>query len=184
MELVPRMAEAPPAGYLAFVERHLAPLAADAARVLGADGDVDALRTAVLADVARRWRWLELLRTRLGRPEAAEAYTSRAFARRAQRWPRPSEEDDGVDFAVWAGDAGPAGPPPRGPARMSVAVRIAPTLVGPARTNFGAEVEAAIAWNGAYHTARRRRWIAQAVLVFVAVAVFMRLYQDAGLGFA
>src|SRR5439155_5063233 len=69
-----------------FVARHLEPLRRDAARVVGDEEDADRLYPDVLADVAARWGWLELLRTRLGRVGAAETYLHQAFVRRSERW--------------------------------------------------------------------------------------------------
>ncbi len=84
--MLPRMPDEVPAGYVAFVARHLEPLRRDAARVVGGDEDADRLYPDVLADVAARWGWLELLRTRLGRVGAAETYLHQAFVRRSERW--------------------------------------------------------------------------------------------------
>jgi hypothetical protein len=82
----PHFAAEPPPGYIAFVARHLDPLRSQAAQVVGVGQDADQLYPDVLMDVATRWGWLELARTRLHRPDAAERYLRRAFARRAQRW--------------------------------------------------------------------------------------------------
>lgn len=100
------MDDEPPPGYVAFVAQHLEPLRRDAAGVVGDERDADLLYPDVLSDVAARWRWLELLRTRLGRPGAAETYLGRAFARRSQVW--RAERDPGPQIEVWPGE-----PPPR-----------------------------------------------------------------------
>ena len=79
--VLPRMPDEAPAGYIAFVARHLEPLRRDAARVVGDEEDADRLYPDVLADVAARWGWLELLRTRLGGPAPPKhTCTRRSYA--------------------------------------------------------------------------------------------------------
>jgi hypothetical protein len=97
----------PPDGYVAFVERHLAELRREAARVVGDERDADKLYPAVLTDVAARWRWLDL-RHRLRQPQAGERYLRLALARRSQHW--RAEQMFPVEVQVWRPDApAPAG---------------------------------------------------------------------------
>jgi hypothetical protein len=108
VQVLPRMAGEAPPGYVAFVARHLEPLRRDAARVVGDESDADQLYPDVLTDVAARWSWLELMRTRLGRTDAAETYLQRAFQRRSERW-RADQESESlvlVDVKVLRPDAG------------------------------------------------------------------------------
>jgi hypothetical protein len=186
----------PPAGYVAFVARHLEPLRRDAARVVGDEVDADRLYPDVLADVAARWRWLELMRTRLGRPAAADEYLHDAFVRRSQRW--RSDQEPVIDIQVWRTDgderdlrvasaAGAAGaaevaPPwrPSRPSLSSAATRLAPFLRPAARGEVGVLAEAAVAWWHAYEASRRRRIVAGVVAGLVVVAAALRA-QQAGL---
>jgi hypothetical protein len=122
--LLPRMSLDPPSAYVAFVERHLDPLRRDASRVVGAEHRADEVYPDVLTAVAARWSWLEL-QTRLGRPNAADGYLLRAFARRVQRWhaDRSAADDsrdssaDGpgggrgsIEITVWEPTPGPEDP--------------------------------------------------------------------------
>src|SRR5262245_17329897 len=97
----------PPVGYVAFVARHLEPLRADATQAVGADDGADELYPEVLTDVAARWGWLELMRTRLRRSGAADDYLRRAFDRKVQRWASDRSwlvgdaDDVEFDFEVW-----------------------------------------------------------------------------------
>jgi hypothetical protein len=198
--LVPRMAMEPPPGYVSFVARHLEPLRKDAADVVGDERDADLLYPDVLTDVAGRWAWLELLRTRLGRPTAADVYLGQAFARRSQQW--HAEQLSTVDLTVWrneddwaqesrpvvvwsdaAWEAERSGaawldPPPVAVApkqvRTNLAVKLAP-FVRPARVAAGPVAEAAIAWWHAYEAYRRRRVIAVFVVIFLIIAVLSHL---------
>jgi hypothetical protein len=90
------MTSEPPPEYVAFVTRHLEPLRREAAKVVGGEQDADRLYPDVLVDVAARWGWLELLRTRFGNAAAADAYLDRAFARLSQRW-EPDNVTGGVE---------------------------------------------------------------------------------------
>jgi hypothetical protein len=164
---VRRIGPEAPAAYVAFVARHLDPLRRDAEGVVGSDGDPDDLSTDVLTDVATRWTWLELVRRRLRRPGAAEAYLRHAFARRAHRWQvdhRPDEPAP-VDIQVWRADR----PPP--PLWSSAALRLAPVVARAPRPAVRPVAEAGVAWWHAYDGSRRRRRIA--VLVALCVLFFL-----------
>ncbi len=172
----------PPPGYVAFVELHLEPLRRAAARVVGDERDADHLYPDVLTDVATRWSWLELLRNRFGRSDAAERYLGRAFERRSQRW--RSEADE-----VWAADGVladvrvlPAASfrAPR-PAWSSVAVRLAPHTGQPRRLTPGPVAEAAVAWWHAYEAKRRYLYVAALVAVFAFFAMVIRYDAAAAL---
>lgn len=99
LQLSPPMALEAPREYVTFVERHLSRLRRDAALVVGEGHHADELYPEVLADVAVRWGRLELLRKRLRRPGAADAYLRRAFARHARRW--QEEQLTPVEVEVW-----------------------------------------------------------------------------------
>jgi hypothetical protein len=178
--LLPRIASEPPPEYVAFVRRHLESLRHDAADVVSDDHNADELYPAVLTDVAVRWGWLELLRTRLGRPAASETYLDRAFARRSQRWHSSqtqtteanTQEHWPVEIQVWSDEV--PKPAPAAPVRSSVALRIAPHVGRSARFEAGPVAEAAIAWWHAYETRRRRRVIAALGALFVLVIVITR----------
>jgi len=191
--VLPRMPDEAPAGYIAFVARHLEPLRRDAARVVGDEEDADMLYPEVLADVAARWGWLELLRTRLGRAGAADTYLHQAFVRRSERWQADrfevtDERDDGrspIDILVLrpgqrlpylpvtpqAPDEPDPGSPPPG---SNAAVRLAPFLRPATPPRVGPLAEAAIAWWHAYEAYRRRLVIAAVVVLFLLVAVALR----------
>jgi hypothetical protein len=169
----------PPPGYVAFVARHLEPLRRDAARVVGDEVDADRLYPEVLADVAARWRWLELMRTRLGRPAAADEYLRDAFVRRSQRW--RCDQEPVVDIQVWRTDGrtdveAPLWRPPR-PSLSSAATRLAPFLRPAARVEVGVLAEAAVAWWHAYEASRRRRVVAGVVAALVVVAAALGAQQ-------
>ena len=165
----------PPADYVAFVARHLEPLRRDAARVVGDEVDADQLYPDVLTDVAARWRWLELMRTRLGRPAAADEYLHDAFVRRSQRW--RSDQEPVLDIQVWRTDVGaPLWRQPR-PSLSSAATRLAPFLRPAARGEVGAVAEAAVAWWHAYEASRRRRIVAGVVGGLILVAAALRAQQ-------
>jgi hypothetical protein len=171
-----RMAQEPPADYVAFVGRHLEPLRRETARVVGADADADRLYPEVLTDVAYRWGWLDL-RTHLrrGRTDAADDFLRDALVRRCQRW-RADEDAEPVLIEVWSTcDPGPVGfdPRPHPVARSSAATRLAAHLPTTRRVEVGALAEAAIAWCHAYEAHRRRRITAlvAATVLFVLWAV-------------
>jgi hypothetical protein len=191
--VLPRMPDEAPAGYVAFVARHLEPLRRDAARVVGDEEDADRLYPEVLADVAARWGWLELLRTRLGRVGAAETYLHQAFVRRSERWQADrfdvtvdrDEYRPPVDILVLRpGQRLPYLPvtpqAPEEPRSMSqpvgsnAAVRLAPFLRPATPPRVGPLAEAAIAWWHAYEAYRRRLVIAAVVVLFLLVAVALR----------
>jgi hypothetical protein len=195
LRLVPQMPSEPPDGYVAFVERHLDSLRREAARVVGDERDADQLYPDVLADVAARWRWLNLLHTRLNQPEARERYLRQAFARRSQRW--RSEETLPVDIQVWQPDAparsswptvsfGPATPGnievravATAPAWSSIALRLAAHVTSGPRVEVKAVAEAAVAWWHAYEAHRRRKVFAALALLFAFAMLVVRL-QDGG----
>jgi len=184
MRLIPALALEPPHAYVDFVATHLEPLRAQAAIVVGGDGDADQLYPEVLTDVAVRWRWLRW-RTWLSRREAAESYLRRAFARRSRRW-RDRQRDavaeaDGwvpVDFEVWTADRWTTHEPPR-PVRSSGATRLA-EFVRPVPSDVSVIAEAAIAWWHAYEARRRRRLIGYLVLLVLFAGLVARLTQPTG----
>lgn len=194
--LLPQMSLEPAPGYRRFVECHFEALRRDARRLANdAYGpDADELCADVLADVALRWRWFELLRVRLRRSDPAGAYLGVALARRLARWrPEEPEIDDEAprEIHVEAVRGGPPAPlwfpddrfvvvdhapveRPAAPVATSAAVRIAAVRPLPAHTP-SPQVEAVIAWLHAYATYERfRRSVAAAVAV-VAVAVMVML---------
>ncbi|MFF5226914.1 hypothetical protein [Dactylosporangium sp. NPDC000521] len=174
-----RMTSEPPAEYVAFVSRHLEPLRRDAVRVVGAETDADHLYGDVLTDVATRWSWLELQRTRLGHEGAADDFLGRVFARRSERWftgeDAAGDDDHEIQVTAWYPDEHPDQRPPARRVYVSNAVRLAPMLVPRRRSTVfvaGPACEAAIAWWHAYETIRRRRL---AYLGFVAIVLLLAL---------
>jgi hypothetical protein len=186
---LPRMAGEAPPGYVAFVARHLEPLRRDAALVVGDERDADLLYPDVLADVAARWSWLELMRTRLGRSGAADSYLRQAFARRCERWQverlRTDPESLGpVDVQVLRSDEWLPMLPltPRfeaAPTRSNAAARLAPFLRAGTRAEVGPLAEAAIAWWHAYEAYRRRLAVAGLVALFLLTLFLLRFQQPA-----
>jgi hypothetical protein len=193
LRLVPPMPSEPPDGYVAFVERHLDALRRDAARVVGDERDADQLYPDVLTDVAARWRWLDLLHTRLHQPEAGERYLRQAFARRSRRW--QSEQMFPVDVQVWQPDSparpgwpsvsfGPAVPGDievravaGAPAWSSVALRLAAHVTPSSRVEVGPIAEAAVAWWHAYEARRRRRLFLALGVLLLFVMLVARLQE-------
>jgi hypothetical protein len=171
--LLPRMALEPPSGYVAFVGRHLAWLRDETARAVGDEQDADRLYPEVLSDVARWWRWLELRRSLLGQPAAAEEYLHRALVRRVRRW--DSERIWGRPDDLWAGEIHVWHREDDRPGWSSAAVRVAPHLRPATRIEVGSVAEAAIAWWHAYEARRRRQAIAVLVVTLVLVAMLMRV---------
>jgi hypothetical protein len=172
---VMRMTSEPPAEYVAFVSRHLEPLRRDSVRVVGGEEDADCLYVDVLTDVATRWNWLELQRTRLGHQDAADDFLGRVFARRSERFFLAedgfSDDDLQIQVTPWYPDE----PPPPRRVYVSAAVRLAPMLVPRRRSSVfvaGPACEAAIAWWHAYETLRRRRLM---YVGFVAILLLMAL---------
>ncbi|MGI5244402.1 hypothetical protein [Dactylosporangium sp. CA-139066] len=179
---VMRMTSEPPAGYVAFVTEHLEPLRRDSVRVVGGEEDADHLYVDVLTDVATRWPWLELRRTRLGQAGAADDFLGRVFRRRSERFwldERPFEDgagDDGLQITVTPERVAE---PPQRRVYVSTAVRLAPMVVPRrARSAFvaGPVSEAAIAWWHAYENIRRRRLVYAG---FVVIALLLALAQFA-----
>jgi len=176
------MSHEPPVGYVAFVARHLEPLRADATQAIGADDGADELYPEVLTDVAARWGWLELLRTRLRRTGAADDYLRRAFDRQVQRWAaeRSFLVEDGLEtefeFQVWDSEQAR-------PIRSSAAVRLAPQL-RPTRPDLILDpiMEATIAWWHAYEARRRHRWLALLVTFLLLMALMIRALPSGSTG--
>jgi hypothetical protein len=179
---VMRMTSEPPAGYVAFVTEHLEPLRRDSVQVVGGEEDADHLYVDVLTDVATRWPWLELQRTRLGQARAADDFLSRVFRRRSERFwldERPQEDGAGDDaLQITVTPERPQEAPQRR-VYVSTAVRLAPMVVPRRRRGVfvaGPVSEAAIAWWHAYENIRRRRFV---YVGFVVIAVLLALAQFA-----
>ena len=85
-ELVARMEPEAPPDYVTFVGRHIATLRTESDRLTGDIGHGEEIYAEALSDVAARWRWFELLRTRMGRPAVADHYLRRTLDARAKRW--------------------------------------------------------------------------------------------------
>lgn len=176
--LLPRMPSEPPPGYVDFVERHLDALREDAARVVGDERDADQLYPEVLTDIAARWRWLDLLQTRLHRPEAGERYLRQAFQRRSQRW--ESQQVWPVEMEIEVApvyDDGIVVRRAAAPAWSSIALRLAPHLESTRRVEVKPIAEAAVAWWHAYAAHRRRRVMAVLGFLFLILMVIARLQQ-------
>jgi hypothetical protein len=172
----PEMAAEPPAGYVAFVAAHLDPLRRRAEQVSADPLDAERLSTQVLTDVAARWTWLELARTRLGRADAAERCLERSIGRHTA--PPEPEPRRPVEFEVWVGEA-----PRLVRTRTNAAVRLAQQAPSLFTVAFGPLVEAAIAWQHAYAAARRRRLTGRLALLFLVLVAVVRLrYRLSGGG--
>ncbi|WP_433217129.1 hypothetical protein ACQP00_09085 [Dactylosporangium sp. CS-047395] len=172
-----RMTSEPPPGYVAFVTRHLEPLRRDAAQVVGGEEDADTLYVDVLTDVATRWPWLELERTRLGHPKAADDFLGRVWKRRSERYTMEPEEAEERDITVTP--VVEKAPPTRR-VYVSTAVRLAPAVVPKRRSKAfiaGPVSEAAIAWWHAYENIRRRRLVYAG---FVVLILLLALAQISG----
>lgn len=180
--LLPRMAPEPPAGYVAFVARHLDTLREKAAQAMGDESEGDHLYPEVLSDVAMRWRRLELRRTVLRQATVADEYLHRALARRVQRieserfWDERFRDEPGER---WLGEIEVYRPDVYRPLWSSAAARLAPYLAPSPRVQAAPLAEAAIAWWHAYETRRRQRQLAVLVLVVLAIAVLVRLGSPA-----
>lgn len=188
-QLLPRMTSQPPPEYVAFVARHLRELRRDALRLAGDENGADELYPLALTAVAARWTWFELLRTRLGRPYAADAYLYETLVRRSTR--TLPEGDGPTEIDVWCStDARVAlHPPPRSPpqrqpgcdatlpepARSNVALRLLPMVVRELGVEVGPVAEAAVAWWHAYEAHRRMRLIAVVVAVGLLLLAMIRL---------
>ncbi|UWP84408.1 hypothetical protein [Dactylosporangium fulvum] len=173
-----RMTSEPPAGYVAFVSRHLEPLRRDATRVVGGEEEADQLCVDVLTDVATRWAWLELQRTRLGQADAADVFLGRVFARRSERFFLDESTAGDDDLQIMVTPERREEPPARR-VYVSNAVRLAPIVI-PRKSRSSAFVagpvcEAAIAWWHAYENLRRRR------LVYVGFVIIVLLLALANL---
>ncbi|MEU7875328.1 hypothetical protein [Dactylosporangium sp. NPDC049140] len=177
---VMRMTSEPPPDYVAFVTRHLEPLRRDSSRVVGGDEDADHLYVDVLTDVATRWPWLELQRTRLGQAAAAEQFLDRTFHRRSERWFSAEDHDPAHDdeHQITVTPERPEQPQTRR-VYVSTAVRLAPIVVPRRRSSFiaGPVSEAAIAWWHAYENIRRRRLVYAG---FVVLTLLLALAQFSG----
>jgi hypothetical protein len=167
------MSQEPPAGYVAFVARHLEPLRRDAALITGDEADAGDVYTPALTDVAARWRRFEFMNRfdpASDRPHPAEAYLERAVARRSAGWHEQTDDNE-PHIEVWSADRAPPPPVPLNPdaaqyrrtgkaaRRVSAAVRIANARPTPLAT-ASAVAEAAIAWVHAYEAHLRHRRIA------------------------
>ena len=144
--LTPRMpVEAPPA-YVAFVQRHLPRLRADATRLVGEHGRPEDVYPDALTDVAGRWGLLGRLVTVAGwlgrRPLLADGFLRRALAGRAKLW--RDQQITPVEVRVWTVDpdptpsvtaaapgAGPAGRDHRSPAPFPAGLPAPATPPGP-----------------------------------------------------
>ena len=176
-----RMTSEPPAGYVAFVTEHLEPLRRDSVQVVGGEEDADQLYCDVLTDVATRWPWLELQRTRLGHARAADDFLGRVFQRRSERFwldERPYEDGAGDDaLQITVTPERPPEEPPQRRVYVSTAARLAPLVVPRRRRGAfvaGPVSEAAIAWWHAYENIRRRRLV---YIGFVVIALLLALAQ-------
>lgn len=172
-----RMTSEPPEGYVAFVTRHLEPLRRDAVRVVGGEEDADHLYVDVLTDVATRWSWLELQRTRLGHADAADNFLEQVFQRRSERFYLDEAVDDDDALEITVSEVRDDGPPSRR-VYVSNAVRLAPMVI-PRRARASAFIagpvaEAAIAWWHAYENIRRRRLV---YIGFVVIVLLLALAQ-------
>jgi hypothetical protein len=177
------MTPEPPPGYVAFVESHLLELRREAVRIAGDEDRAAGLYPQALTDVAVRWDWFELLRTRLNRPDMAAEYLHQALLRRSVR--SESDQDWPVEIEVWRSDDpraspysmparpqhgrpdpnGPLHEPPpepdapaaaaRPPDRSSAALRLLSTFDGGLRVEATHIAEASIAWWHAYEAQRR-----------------------------
>ncbi|MGC9669877.1 hypothetical protein ACNTMW_25460 [Planosporangium sp. 12N6] len=201
LQVLPRMADEAPPEYVAFVARHLDPLRRDAVGVVGDEHAADLLYPEVLTDVAARWAWLELLRTRLHRPAAADEYLRLAFARRSSDWrgdegrgrlgdegrpvevrflspddPPWPEEPAEPDTVSWPDEAEETDGPQQ---RSSAATRLAPYLRPAPRREVGPLAEAAVAWWHAYEAHRRRVLTARLVALSLFILVVLRVQQAA-----
>jgi len=176
---VMRMTSEPPPGYVAFVGRHLEPLRRDSSRVVGGDEDADELYVDVLTDVATRWPWLELQRTRLGQAAAADDYLDRTFHRRSERFSTAEDSDHVEDERQITVTPEGAGRRPAMQRYVSTAVRLAPIIVPRRPRTFvaGPASEAAIAWWHAYENIRRRRLV---YVGFVVLLLLLGLAQCSG----
>lgn len=170
--LLPRMPPEPPAGYVAFVARHLDTLRDDAVQAMGDESEGDHLYPEVLSDVAMRWRLLELRRRVLRQATVADEYLHRALARHVQRI--ESERFRDGQGEMWFGEIEVYQPDVYRPIWSSAAVRLAPHLQPTTRVQAAPLAEAAIAWWHAYETRRRQRQLAALVLVVLVIAVLVR----------
>lgn len=173
----------PAPGYRRFVECRFEALRRDARRLANPGQDVDAVCTNVLADIALRWRWFEILRVWLRRPDPAGAYLGVALARRTAAWrPDPPETsvetDDYREIEVFADGVPPRWTAPTvatSPAvATSAAVRIAAVRpLSPPPPS--ADVEAVIAWLHAHETYERYRRVVTGTAAAIAVAVMFNV---------
>lgn len=168
-ELVARMEPEAPPDYVTFVGRHIATLRTESDRLTGDIGHGEEIYAEALSDVAARWRWFELLRTRLGRPAVADHYLRRTLDARAKRW--RDEQPYPVEVRAIRPVSDPA-PPRRRQFHSSLGLRQA-AFLAPEHHAPAPVAEAAIAWWHAYEAHRRRRRVLIAVavlLLFTAMA--------------
>ncbi|MDR7320028.1 hypothetical protein ACH45F_32475 [Catenuloplanes sp. NPDC020197] len=196
------MSSAPPADYVAFVDRRLPALRAHVAREVPAPGAPRAeVLTEVLSGLAGRWAVLRAAAVLRGRATLTDRYLDRAVHRAARGW--RERQIYPVDLVVWdtsepatrttwsaepAGTAEPAGitetaravepigvVPPARDRRVSVALRRAAVLDSTVRPGSAALAEASIAWWHAYESRRR---ISRIIRLTLAVLPFL-LYLTA-----
>jgi hypothetical protein len=168
-ELVARMEPEAPPDYVTFVGRHIATLRTESDRLTGDIGHGEEIYAEALSDVAARWRWFELLRTRLGRPAVADHYLRRTLDARAKRW--RDEQPYPVEVRAIRSVSDPA-PPRRRQLHSTLGLRQA-AFLAPEHHPPAPVAEAAIAWWHAYEAHRRRRRVLIAVavlLLFTAMA--------------
>jgi hypothetical protein len=192
VELVPRMDEEAPDGYVSFVDRHLVSLRFESAQLAGDAWHAEEIYPEVLSDVAARWQWLELLAKWFGRPAAADDYLRQVLSTRAKRW--RAEQIYEVEMVVLKADtvveplkteplkigapstqsAGLARYRRTGPGRSSVGLKQA-RFLSPLRRPPTPRAEASIAWFHAYEAYRRRKRVAVVIGLIVVLAALMNL---------
>ncbi|REF98684.1 hypothetical protein DFJ67_4702 [Asanoa ferruginea] len=187
MELVTRMEEEAPDGYVSFVDRHLVSLRFESAQLAGDAWHAEEIYPEVLSDVAARWHRLELLARWFGRQSAADDYLRQVLSTRAKRW--RAEQIYEVEMVVLKADAvieplkteapstqsaGLARYKRTGPGRSSIGLKQA-RFLSPLRRPPTPRAEASIAWFHAYEAYRRRKRVAVVIALIVVMAALMNL---------
>ncbi|MEV4622029.1 hypothetical protein AB0J74_25385 [Asanoa sp. NPDC049573] len=189
MELVPKMAEEAPDGYVSFVDRHLVTLRFESAQLAGDAWHAEEIYPEVLSDVAARWRRLQLLAKWFGRPAAADDYLRQVLSDRAKRW--RAEQIYEVEMVVLKAEpvveapraetgkaptqsAGLARYRRTSPGRSSLGLKQA-RFLSPLRRPPTPRAEASIAWFHAYEAYRRRKRVAVVIALILAMAALMNL---------
>jgi hypothetical protein len=187
VELVPKMEEEVPDGYVSFVDRHLVTLRFESAQLAGDAWHAEEIYPEALSDVARRWQWLQLLARWFGRPGAADDYLRQVLSTRAKRW--RAEQIYEVEMVVLKADAvieplkaeapstssaGLARYRRTGPGRSSIGLKQA-RFLSPLRRPPTPRAEASIAWFHAYEAYRRRKRVAVVIGVVLVMAALMNL---------